>query len=100
MIDLSKEIRRAVETGKVVFGSRKVQKLLLKEKPELVIVANNCPKALKERTKEYCLIAGIPLQNFEGNGLQLGAVCGKPFNVSMLAVQKSGKSNILGLKKK
>jgi large subunit ribosomal protein L30e len=34
---------------------------------------------------------------FEGNNMELGALCGKPFSVSALAVIDKGTSNILSL---
>ena len=95
MSEVSREIRRAVDTGKVAFGFKQSEKILLTEKAELIVFSRNAPKEAKARVQEYATIAGIPCFVFEGNGLELGAVCGKPFVVSFLAVQDSGKSKVL-----
>lgn len=93
--EVSREIRRAVDTGKAAFGFKQAEKILLKESAELVIFSNNASKPEKQRIQEYATIAGVPCYNFEGNGLELGAVCGKPFVVSVLSIQNPGKSKIL-----
>ncbi len=92
---LSKEIRRAVETGKVVFGAKQGEKILIKEKAELIVVSSNATKPVKEKIRHLSDIAGTPVLEFEGTGLELGSVCGKPFTVSVMAIQKAGKSKIM-----
>jgi len=93
--EVSREIRRAVDSGKVAYGFKQAEKILLKETAELIIFSNNAPKAIKERIQEYATLANIPFYNFEGNGLELGAVCGKPFTVSVLSIKDTGKSKVL-----
>ena len=48
-IDVKKEIRRAVDTGKVLFGARNLEKNILKESGELIILSNNLPGLEKEK---------------------------------------------------
>ena len=93
--EVSREIRRAVDSGKVAYGFKQAEKTLLKENAELIIFSNNAPNAVKERLQEYATLANIPCYNFEGNGLELGAVCGKPFTVSVLSIKDLGKSKVL-----
>lgn len=93
--EVSREIRRAVDSGKVAYGFKQAEKTLLKENAELIIFSNNTPKAGKERLQEYATLANIPCYNFEGNGLELGAVCGKPFTVGVLSIKDLGKSKVL-----
>jgi len=93
--DVSREIRRAVDTGKVAFGFKQSEKTLLSGKPELIVFCKNIQKPVKERLQEYATIAGVQCFVFEGNGLELGAVCGKPFVVSVLSILDLGKSNVL-----
>jgi large subunit ribosomal protein L30e len=45
-------------------------------------------------------MSNVPLIQFEGNSMELGSVCGKPFPVSVLSVFEEGSSNILELAKK
>ena len=92
---ISKEIRRAVETGKVSFGTKQGEKILLGGKAELIIISTNCQKTTRERITHLSGITQIPILEFRGTGLELGSVCGKPFTVSVMVIQKAGKSKIL-----
>ncbi|MBU0636584.1 50S ribosomal protein L30e [Candidatus Micrarchaeota archaeon] len=98
-IDTAKEIRRAVDTGKVVFGFRQTEKNVLKGKGQIVIVSRNCPQRLSEKIQYLSQIAGIPFFELERNALYLGSICGKPFLVSSLLVLDKGKSKVLEIPK-
>lgn len=99
-IDVNKEIRRAVDTGKVIFGNRASEKSILKGKAQLVIISSNAPVILKERIKQVSAASKIPFYESGESGLALGAICGKPFVVSTMVVEGSGKSKVLDLTKK
>lgn len=94
-IDIQKEIRRAVDTGNVIFGFRSAQKSILKGKAKLIIIAANCPRRLSLKIRHDTQITQTPLFEFDGTGLQLGSICGKPFLVSTLGITDEGKSKVL-----
>jgi large subunit ribosomal protein L30e len=94
-VDLNKEIRRAVDTGKVVFGSSQAQKKLLGGEGELLIVCKNMPKNDKETLKQIANVESKKFYEYSENGLVLGSVCGKPFVVSAILVLDAGKSKIM-----
>lgn len=96
-MDAREEIRRAVETGKVILGSRQTLRLLKLGKGKLVIVASNCPKELKEAAEYYCKLTGIKLYSFPGSSVELGVVVGKPYPVSLMTVIEPGDSRVLSL---
>jgi len=96
-VDAREEIRRAVETGKVILGSRRTLRLLKLGKGKLVIVASNCPKELKEAAEYYCKLTGIKLYSFPGSSVELGVVVGKPYPVSLMTVIEPGDSRVLSL---
>ncbi len=96
---LSSAIRLAVETGKVGFGSRKGLKNLIEGKAKLFILASNTPAAVREELAGYSKSSNISMLEFDGNNMELGSVCGKPFSVSVLSVFEAGSSNILELAK-
>lgn len=98
-IDANKEIRRAVDTGKVEFGFKQAEKNVLKGNAKLIILSSNAQKRNKEKIMQHCSVAGIPFFEFSGTAVELGNVCGKPFVVSCLSVESQGKSNVLGLAK-
>ena len=95
LLDINKEIRRAVDTGKVLFGTEQVKKNLLRGKAQIVIAVNNMPSIEKEEMQSLAEIAGIGFYNYEGNGLELGSVCGKPFGILSMAILDEGKSKLI-----
>ena len=99
-VDLSKEIRRAVDTGKIVFGTKQSEKSILVGKSKLIIVASNAPDLVKESAVHKAAISGTPHLNFDGTGLQLGSICGKPFSILMMSIEDAGKSTIVSAAEK
>lgn len=98
-LDASKEIRRAVDTGKVIFGTKNSEKSLKNGSGKLIIIANNTPKLVKEKLVSFAEIGKTPHLEYEGTGLELGSVCGKPFTISAMVVTDKGKSKVLELVK-
>jgi len=97
VIDINKAIATTVRTGKVFLGSKSTMKNAKIGKVKLVIVAANCPQITREDVEYYCGLSNIPLIPFNGASVDLGAVCGKPFTVSVLAIREPGDSDILTL---
>ena len=92
MIDLGRAIKTAATTGKVVYGVQQAEKAVEAGDAKLVIISNNCPSELL-RSNDH----GVKVYKFEGTNMDLGALAGKPFSVSALAVIDKGASNILSL---
>ncbi|VVB66185.1 50S ribosomal protein L30e [Candidatus Gugararchaeum adminiculabundum] len=93
---IPREIRRAVDTGKVVFGSRQGIDFAEKEgKAKLLVVSSNCPKDLKETVENNCKKSQTAFFEFTGTSVELGSLCGKPFLVAVLSVLDEGNSDIL-----
>ncbi|MCG7841141.1 MAG: 50S ribosomal protein L30e [Methanomassiliicoccales archaeon] len=92
MIDLGRALKSAVNTGKVVFGVQQTEKMIKSGEAKLIIVATNCPS-------DYVVSKshGVPVYQYNGTNMELGALCGKPFSVSSIAVIDKGASNILSL---
>ena len=98
-VDTEKEIRRAVDTGKTVFGERESEKSILKGNSRLIIISRNATISASERIEHLCNVASVPVYKFSGEGIELGAVCGKPFVISVIAIEDKGKSKVLELVK-
>ncbi|MDR2866124.1 MAG: 50S ribosomal protein L30e [Methanomassiliicoccaceae archaeon] len=91
MIDISRALKSAISTGQVEFGIGQTEKAVKSGKAQMVILARNCQSDfLKGDVK-------VKVHIYEGNNMELGALCGKPFSVSALAVIDKGSSNILTL---
>lgn len=96
-MDVSKEIRQAIVTGKVFIGADNSLKTLKRGQAKLVIVASNCKPELLADVQHYAKLANVPVHTFTGGSRELGLSCGKPFLVSILTVVEAGSSGILGL---
>ncbi|AJF60329.1 MAG: 50S ribosomal protein L30e [Candidatus Diapherotrites archaeon] len=94
-VDISKEIRRAVDSGKTVFGLKQSSKSVLTGSGKLLIVAGNTPAKIREKAIGEAGVSSIPVYEFNGSGLELGSVCGKPFTVSLMVVEDEGKSKVV-----
>lgn len=92
MIDIGRALKSAVTTGTVEFGVDQTEKAIKSGKAKLVVVARNCP-SIQLQSEDL----GVKVHRYEGNNMELGALCGKPFSVSALAIIESGSSNILTL---
>ncbi len=98
MVDTNKEIRRAVDTGKVVFGTKQCQKELAKGNGEILIICENMKPTEKEKLKHIAEVAEKKVYEYNASGLVLGSICGKPFVVSSMIVLDKGKSNVTELR--
>jgi large subunit ribosomal protein L30e len=92
MVDINKLLRSAVNTGKVQFGVKQTTKAIKSKKAKLIVTASNCsPDYLKTIQKQRT----VPVYNFKGTNVELGAACGKPFSISTLVIVDEGNSNIV-----
>jgi large subunit ribosomal protein L30e len=57
----------------------------------MIVLSANCPSAELVNNKD------VKIHIYSGNNMELGALCGKPFSVSALAIIDKGTSNILTL---
>lgn len=94
-MDIGREIRKAVETGKVIFGTEKAIQAVKNGDAKLIIVASNAPQKTREDIQYFVNLSGIHTYDYEGTGMELGTACGKPFIISVIAVISPGESNLL-----
>ena len=99
-MDLNRSIRIAVDTGKVSYGAESAKQAILNKQAKLVIIANNSPLAVKEDVNRYANLSEIPVLEFPGSSLDLGATCGRPPFVAALTIYEMGDSDILKAVKK
>ena len=95
MIDVDKAIATTAKSGKIQFGANSALKSAKTRKAKLIILASNCPQRSREAIEYYCNLSKIPVSIYKGNSLDLGAACGKPFEVSALTIREPGDSEIL-----
>ena len=91
MIDVSRALRVAADTGEVRFGLRQVRRAAKAKAAKLVVLASNCPEDAVQN------LGDVRLFRFSGTNVDLGAACGMPFSVAAIAVITPGESNILSV---
>jgi large subunit ribosomal protein L30e len=95
MIDVNKAITTTAKTGKIQIGASSAIASAKSKKAKLILLASNCPQSIREDIEYYCKLSEVPVSIFKGDSSDLGALCGKPFDVSALAIREPGDSNIL-----
>ncbi len=95
MSDLNNDLRLVIDTGKVIFGSREVERAVNSAQAKAIVVALKGKKEIVADLMHVCKIAGIRTIAFNGNSLELAALCGKPHSVNALAIIEPGNSGIL-----
>jgi large subunit ribosomal protein L30e len=96
-VDVTKQIQIAVKTGKVSLGVKEALDAARFAKAKLLIVASNCPARYRTDIVQYAKQSSVPIFDFPGNSVDLGAACLKPFVVAVLTIKEPGDSEILKL---
>ena len=94
-VEINKELRRAVDTGKVLFGSKIALEHAMHGTAQAIICAYNLPKEQKAKIEHTAKLSGVPFHASPNTGLELGEVCGKPFNIGSATVTDAGRSKIV-----
>ncbi len=94
-MDLGRNLKQCLNTGKILFGQRETMGACDKGDARLVIVAANCPEEFIGSMSDChpnIIVHRVGMVN-----RQLGAACAKPFPVSALCVIDPGQSELLSL---
>ena len=95
MIDVNKAITTTAKTGKIQLGASSALASAKSKKAKLILFASNCPQNIREDIEYYCKLSEVPVSAFKGDSTNLGALCGKPFDVCVLTIKEPGDSSIL-----
>ncbi len=95
MADLANDIRLAVDSGKAVFGVKESVDSIMASKAKAVVVSSSNKKDRINDIMHLAKISEVQVIVFQGNPMNLGVVCGKPYSVSVLSIMEPGSSNIL-----
>lgn len=83
-----KELKAANETGKLNIGGDTTKKLLRNSELAKVFIAKNAAKELKEDIHYYADIAKVEYEDLDIDSSELGILCKKNFNISVIAFKK------------
>ena len=85
---IEKDIKEALKLKKVVIGGNSVLRGVKTGSVKSIIRASNFPDSVMMDLNHYKSVGNISIEIFNGNSKQLGEVCGKPFNVSIIGLKK------------
>ena len=94
-MDLSRQLKTAISTGKLLFGQRQAIDACASGEAKLVILAANCPQEYIDNL--HANHPGVTKHRARLVNRELGIACGKPFAGSTITVIESGDSDILSL---
>lgn len=92
-MDINRALKIAVNTGKVHFGINQAARAARSGKAKLFVRASNFPPEEEPTLAEF----DVPNYTYTGNNFELGAICGKPFSISVLSIIEPGESDIMDL---
>jgi len=97
MIDVNKQVKIVVKTGKIDFGCEEAVDAAKAGKAKLIILASNCPGDYRKKILSNARLSQVPVYTYSGNSLDLATACEKPFVVAAVTVKEPGDSEILKL---
>lgn len=89
MMNIERNLKIAITTGDVLYGTKEAEKVVKSKTAKMIVLANNCPN---EFLKNQNVVKSL---QFPDNSVALGALCGKPFSISVVTIIDPGESNII-----
>ena len=94
-MDISRQLKIASTTGKLLFGQRQAVDACAKGDAKCIILAANCPQGYVDEISAKH--PGIIMHRTVMVNRDLGVASGKPFSVSTITVLDAGESELLTL---
>ena len=85
MRNLEKIIKDALDVKKCKFGAREVTHSIKGSK--LIVLTKSVSEAMKSKIIEQAQSTEVPIFDYNGNSLQLGKLCNRPFRVSAISLK-------------
>lgn len=82
------KIKKLIESKQVAVGKDETLKKLKQGKLFKIFLTSNLPDKEKERVAYYSKLAGVEIIQLSYPNDELGALCKKPFAISMLGMLK------------
>ncbi|MCX8179259.1 MAG: 50S ribosomal protein L30e [Candidatus Aenigmarchaeota archaeon] len=90
-MSLTRIIQDKIKTKEVILGYNRVMKQLKTGKIKMIVFAKNLPENKKQEIIYNANLAKVEVKEFDGDNVNLGLTCGKPFSVSVLAIKERDK---------
>ena len=81
---MKQEIRKLLDSGKVIIGTDRTLKALRSEKLSRVLISANCNESTVEQISAYAGKAKV--EKLPETNEELGVLCKKPFRIAVLGI--------------
>lgn len=79
------DLREDLKKKKPIFGADRTLKEIRSGKVEKIYISKNCRDDIKRDILHYSKLADVKVIELKETNNELGAVCKKPFNISVIA---------------
>lgn len=86
--DVLVSFKKDLKGKNILFGSERTIKALRIGKVERIYFSSNCPEVAEEDIRTYAGLSEVPLFQLQYPNDEIGALCKKPFAISVVAVTK------------
>ena len=92
---LEKIVKNAITDNKYKSGTKEVLHSMRGSK--LIVISNSVAPKDKLKLEEEAKSSNIPIYRFQGNSVQLGKLCNKPFRISIMSLKSGSDEDINSL---
>jgi large subunit ribosomal protein L30e len=85
MKTIEKVIKEAAGSSKFKCGQKQVLQSI--KGSRLIVISRSADHSTRRELEQNAIAAGVPIHEFEGNSIQLGKLCGKPFRVAVVSLK-------------
>jgi len=85
------DLKKLLATKRAVIGTDETLKHLRAGNIETVFLSANCPETVKKDIEHYSKLARTSIEQLDVPNEEIGALCRKPFPISVLSVLKAKK---------
>lgn len=82
------EIKEALKAKKIAIGTKETLKGIKRGNISKIIISEDCPKEPKDSIEFNAKIAGIEIEVYNKSSKELGTICKKPFQITVLSIKK------------
>jgi len=86
--ELPDDFKKALSSGKLVYGIKSVLKEIKKGNVKKVIIASNIPSNYLDDLKRYSEISNFEIIKYKGTNMELGVLCKRAHSVLAAAIVK------------
>jgi large subunit ribosomal protein L30e len=88
-MNIERNLKIAITTGSVLFGTKEAEKAVKNKTAKMIVMADNYSNEFLTNQN------AVKSLQFPGDNVALGALCGKPFSVSVVTIIDPGESNVI-----